>query len=375
MRQQQWLFDVLARLAPSFKGEITEETPLSEEGLGFDSLGLADLIGEIERELSVEVREEDIQLDNFGTVGRLLRFLESRADSDSRAVRDVREASLLKVLRHGSDRAPFTMVNGDVFGGGALYCLTLARRLGPDQPFYTLSSHGTNGGRIPSTIEEMAADHVRTLRSALPQGPYLLGGYSHGALVAFEMARQLTTAGRRVPLVVIIDMPAADPARAIDFSATRSTAEGFLSWRRRFPRVRNLGRAAKRSVSSLMQTSVRRAGGAPVSTVAEDGEADGAAAVRQAAAWRRTQWDRYTSIVREYIPGPYPGAVTVMVARHGHYWQSTSDRTLGWRRVARSVRTILIPGDHQTSVSKHTATVARHLEGCLAEIRRSNAIP
>lgn len=78
MTRRRWIVDLLARLAHNFKEEITDETSLTDEGLGLDSLALADLVSDIERGLSIQVREEDISPDTFGTVGRLLRFIESR---------------------------------------------------------------------------------------------------------------------------------------------------------------------------------------------------------------------------------------------------------------------------------------------------------
>jgi amino acid adenylation domain-containing protein len=47
-------------------------------------------------------------------------------------------------------------------------------------------------------VEETAAAHVATVRSVQPTGPYLLAGFCFGAVVAFEMAHQLTAAGERV---------------------------------------------------------------------------------------------------------------------------------------------------------------------------------
>jgi thioesterase domain-containing protein len=254
------------------------------------------------------------------------------------------------------------MVNGDVFGDGALYCLELAQRLGPEQPFYSLSSHGTNGGPIPPTIQLMAADHVMTLRASVPGASYLLGGFSHGGLVAFEMARQLTAFGCRVPLVVIIDMPPSQPVRQTP-PKLRAPSRGP----RLHAALRTLGRVARHHVTRLTQTSMERLVPA-VRAVAEPDDSPARADVRHTPAWRRRQWVTYGRIVREYNPGWYPGSVTVMIARDGHYAGAMPDDALGWRTVAGRVRTISIPGDHVTAVTKHTATIARHLDRCLAEI-------
>jgi len=98
-------------------------------------------------------------------------------------------------------RTPFFCVHAN--GGNVLFYWELARKLGPDQPFYGLQSPGLDG-RSPmlGSVEEMAAAYLREIRSVQPRGPYLLGGYCLGAYVALEMARRLEEDGERAALVV-----------------------------------------------------------------------------------------------------------------------------------------------------------------------------
>jgi acetoacetyl-CoA synthetase len=56
------------------------------------------------------------------------------------------------------------------------------------------------------SIERVAAAHVATLSAALPEGPVRLAGYSFGGLVAFEMAQQLSRAGRQVTFLGLLDV-------------------------------------------------------------------------------------------------------------------------------------------------------------------------
>ena len=51
----------------------------------------------------------------------------------------------------------------------------------------------------------MASRFLPEILAVEPTSPYLLGGYSFGGLVAFELARQLTEAGREIRLVAMID--------------------------------------------------------------------------------------------------------------------------------------------------------------------------
>ena len=81
----------------------------------------------------------------------------------------------------------------------------LSRYLGEDQPCYGMEPHGQDGRRAPATVEEMATDYLTQIRLVQPQGPYLIGGYSFGGLVAYEMAQQLRQSGQEVGLLVLID--------------------------------------------------------------------------------------------------------------------------------------------------------------------------
>jgi thioesterase domain-containing protein len=51
----------------------------------------------------------------------------------------------------------------------------------------------------------MAARYVGSIREVCPRGPYLLGGYSLGGIVAYEMARRLAAEGEEIGLVALLD--------------------------------------------------------------------------------------------------------------------------------------------------------------------------
>jgi acyl carrier protein len=78
MGRRAWLVRTLRDLAPDFTGDVTDDTPLADGGLGLDSLSLIDLLAAMESELGVAMSEDDITDEHFGTVARVLRLLESR---------------------------------------------------------------------------------------------------------------------------------------------------------------------------------------------------------------------------------------------------------------------------------------------------------
>jgi acyl carrier protein len=76
--RRAWLIRTLTDLAPDFAGEITDDTPLADGGLGLDSLGLINVIAALEERLGVTVGEQEITDEHFGSVARVLRLIEAR---------------------------------------------------------------------------------------------------------------------------------------------------------------------------------------------------------------------------------------------------------------------------------------------------------
>lgn len=90
-------------------------------------------------------------------------------------------------------------------GGYPMNLRPLAAALGKDRPVHGIQAHGINPGESPcATAREMATADVEAIRSVQPEGPYILCGYSFGARVAFEAARQLEQAGQRVEHLFLI---------------------------------------------------------------------------------------------------------------------------------------------------------------------------
>ena len=107
-------------------------------------------------------------------------------------------------IQAGGSKRPFFFLHGH-WQGTPLFCFSLARELGSAQPFYTLEPYQFDGLAVPPTVETMAAAHIKSMRSVQPEGPFLLGGWCNGGLVAYEMARQLHAAGQTVDLLVLMD--------------------------------------------------------------------------------------------------------------------------------------------------------------------------
>ncbi|SMF97504.1 Acyl transferase domain-containing protein [Methylomagnum ishizawai] len=106
-------------------------------------------------------------------------------------------------VRAGSGPASF-WVHGAP--GDASWVARLAEALGGDAPVYGIEARGVGGGEAPpGRVEDMARDYVAAVRRVQPEGPYRLGGYSGGGVIAYEMARQLQAEGQRVEKLVLLD--------------------------------------------------------------------------------------------------------------------------------------------------------------------------
>jgi thioesterase domain-containing protein/acyl carrier protein len=106
----------------------------------------------------------------------------------------------------GGPKTPFFLVAG--MFGNVLNLRHLAQLLGSDRPFYGLQARGLYGDAAPhATFPDAAADYIAEMRAVQPQGPYLVGGFSGGGLIAWEIARQLEEDGAVVALTALLDTP------------------------------------------------------------------------------------------------------------------------------------------------------------------------
>jgi len=170
--------------------------------LGGHSLLAVRLMAEIQQQLGKTLSLAT--LFQSATIEQLAKIIRQQTDSQS-------WSPLVAIQPHGS-KPPFFCMPGS--GGNVIYFHQLARHLGIEQPFYALQARGLDGQSAPFTcVEDIADYYLEAIRTVQPQGPYLLGGHSFGALVAFEMAQQLHRQGQKVALLAILDLPALLPDR------------------------------------------------------------------------------------------------------------------------------------------------------------------
>ena len=251
----------------------------------------------------------------------------------------VRRQALVPIRPEGEGE-PLFLVHP--VGGNVLCYAGLARRLG--QPVYGLQVPDEE--TRPATLQEMAARYVEAIRTVRPSGPWRLGGWSMGGVVAFEMARQLVEAGEEVDLLALIDAfprgvsPAADGGgeeaddREIAALFVRDL-EGLLGVPLPLP-LEELSALAPQEALRRVLAEVRRRDLQPPDL----GEAELWALFETFRANARLLW--------RHEPLPYPGRAVLFRAAE---WagEAASDPSLGWGRfVLGGVESFELAGSHYT---------------------------
>ena len=247
----------------------------------------------------------------------------------------------------------------------------LAFCLGEEQPFYGLQSVGIVGPtRALTSIESMATHYIKALRTVQPEGPYALGGWSMGAMIAFEMAQQLQQMGESV-LLISLDGTANQTNKFITiwemvkFTTTSAVRD---IWPYVFDYFNLTGltdektKIQQQSDRTKLQTSDRTA-----QIAKAIGERSQTAKFRQASIQRLFPifWANTKTLIK-YRPQPYPGQVTLLRSG-GSVGNVRRDPTLGWGDLAaKGVKIINIPGHHLNILRQpHVETLAETLKTCL----------
>ncbi len=216
------------------------------ESGGYSLLALR-LYGRIEQEFGVCLPLPTL----FGapTLKALAEAIERRTQPEAAAA--AAERSTLVPLRAGGGRPPLFCVHPD--HGLVLFYQALANRLPPDQPVYGLQAVGADTDELPlGSLEDMAARYLEDIRRFQPHGPYHLGGYSLGGVVAAEMARQLHAAGEPPGLLALFDSyaPVAYQQNLIDKPRLQRLAAHFSALKNASPKDAwaTLGEKARQAV-------------------------------------------------------------------------------------------------------------------------------
>jgi thioesterase domain-containing protein/acyl carrier protein len=290
---------------------------------------------------------------DYPTVERLADYLRQE-------VSFLPPSALIPIQPRGT-RPPFFCVHAA--SGLAHIFITLARCLGPDQPFYGLQSFDHDVEQIPdNTVEGLARQYLVEVRRVQPAGPYRIGGWSFGAVVAYEMAQQLHAAGERVSVLAMLDSIFSSK-QVEDRPLTREELDVQLHELVVGYTARWLGLTADeiRSMPTrdLVQLNMRHH-----QEIAQEREFVGLTELKEIdyLRWFRNQViNAHAS--RRYQPQPYPGRLTLFRSKIGE------DGDYGWSQWALSgVEVYYSESEHIHFIQAPNASVlAKQLANCFAK--------
>ncbi|MBZ4423316.1 alpha/beta fold hydrolase, partial [Myxococcus sp. RHSTA-1-4] len=293
------------------------------------------------------------------TVAALAGALDARREAPASA------SNLVRLKRGQEARRPLFLVHGG--GGGVDAYAELARRLPADQPLYAFRASGLDDGEPPpSSVEALAAHYLPQLRAARPHGPYRLGGWSFGGLVAQELARRLQAEGETVELLVMLDTHA---------PGTRATPEpDVLGQLATFGELLNLPwRSLPLDVEKLKQLDGRERLAWLVEQLRR--LPTGAPGLDLDETERRFRvFQRLSEAQRNHVPGRYSGPVVLLKATTS-IDGLTPAVDLGWSAwLDTEPRVLELPGDHFSMMRPpHLASVAERLTALLRALDSDGA--
>jgi len=218
----------------------------------------------------------------------------------------------------------------------------LRHHIPDDQPVYGIQAYGLNSGRASLlSIPEMAAHYVKEVRLFQPQGPYYLGGFSAGGLLAYEMAVQLSAAGEQVAFLALFDsyIEGAGGYWLKSFYSKRALRMSIMAARYSLYNLRKYGaRYVMRKKMRNMFVNLRimfwllvgkKSGGT------EGGESSRYLTIPEA----------FTRAIRVYEPKPYSGSAVLFRTVIEDF--QLNDPSAGWKRfVSGNLEIREVEGDH-----------------------------
>jgi thioesterase domain-containing protein/acyl carrier protein len=325
--------------------------------LGGDSFAAAALLAEVRGEFGLEVGQLDrIDFMDAPTIADMARLIEGNAAGTEKH-RAESEGLVAVALQPSGPAPPFFCVPGVYDDPFEL--LPLSRSMGLDQPFYALGNSVAIADRNVYTLSDVAEKYARAIRRIQPNGPYYLGGYCFGGIVAYETARQLRTSGAAVALLVLLD----------------TFTPGYPSFGRhwklylaalRFHLLSKWGRKewaheVKRDFRCLCAHCVRVARGAAERFLKH----------RHTSLLRpqRTVCEANQQAARLYQPARYPGKIMLLNAKEHTQTGSPLDRRRGWFELADGeVEEHLVNCSHETMLAEpYVAETSTHLRALIEE--------
>jgi acyl carrier protein len=169
---------------------------------GGDSLAAISMLAEVDQRFSCQTSALAANFFDEPTLVQLTRLVgkPSLPRPNQNVSSDIRIFS----VREGESGQRLWCIPAD--GDEGLYFRRLATHLNGQMDVSIVRPMNTFYSRALFTFERAGNEIAMMIRRAQPQGPYFLGGFCYGGIVATEAARQLILAGQDVKLI-LLDTP------------------------------------------------------------------------------------------------------------------------------------------------------------------------
>lgn len=298
--------------------------------LGGQSLTAVRLFAQIEQKMGQRLPLATIF--QHPTIERLATILADRGWQPS-------WSSLVPIQAAGS-KPPLFFVHAH--SGNVLGFADLAHHLGESQPFYGLQAQGLSGQQPGlNSIPQMAAHYIAEMKQVQPTGPYLVGGYCFGGVVAYEIAHQLQAQGDTVALVAMVHSEHPHFQQA-----TLQAKQGQLLAQLKFRfglEIGNLREVDSTTRNHYLRHRISRLV-AGVNLRLEKLLQKYGLPLKQSTAYGLAQLETQHDIAfQTYQPPVYGGSVTLFrAAKQPSY--VPDDPTLGWQVFASNLDVVEVPG-------------------------------
>lgn len=294
--------------------------------LGGNSLLGVRIFSQLESKLGLRLPVSE--LFRAPTIRQLSRFIEAHEYAY--------QPSTVVPLRPGGDRLPLFLIHG--WGGGVVGYAHLIQSIDPHYPIYGVQAAGLGQGEAPdTTIEAMVDRYIRAIKQVQPAGPYRLGGYCTGGIIAYAVACELVARGDMVDLVANIEgEPPNTPRDYVPFLNPRRLVTFFRSipyWLRDY---RELGRTGIRQrFLNLVRSVARRLQyrRVPVKYEMQDIILDDTTPLPD---FQKDLLLKQVLMMGAYHPKTYPFRMSLYLARYPTISGALFgplDETLGWNRL------------------------------------------
>ncbi|MBD5634786.1 MAG: hypothetical protein IAI49_09940, partial [Candidatus Eremiobacteraeota bacterium] len=258
----------------------------------------------------------------------------------------VEDSPIVRMRDGNPERNPVFWLHG-MYNGDGLYTWDMLSGMPADVPFYVVHPHGYDNRPFESDVRKLAKDHLELIREVCPHGPYVIGGFCNGALIAYEIALQLRDAGEVVDDLILVSLPPLYPGAETLYRSSRRLCDALgvsdarrSSWLR-FARITNarLSRFVhgtwQKRLSMIRAALFRERQSVLEYAVGLDGVSFADPGAKH---------EQYLNAIARYAIKPYMGRTTLIYGTD--VAPTRNDFARGWGRYLSHAELMALPGGH-----------------------------